>query len=404
MLSFDEATKLIFDNIELLGTIRRAIDDAGGYVLAEDIVSPVAVFPFRNSKMDGFALRSEWIEGCSKDNPVSLPYTTSIFAGDTNTDAINATEAAKIMTGAPVPKGYDTVVKFEDTEYDENQVAFTQPSPVGANIRPAGEDIEEGQVIFPAGYRLRAVDTGILASIGLREISVYRKPSCRVFCTGNELVSPGDPLKFGQIYNSNRSTIASLVTPFVESLEAALDIEDNLDSLRNALQCEDDIVITSGGVSAGDRDLVISAAESCGWTKVFHKARIKPGKPFFFARRGKQFLFGLPGNPLSTAVTCCIYVIPALKKMSGRKDYKLRRRPAKLVDNSYRKAGRLLIWPGRIEETGEGITAEFSAKDSSGALTAVLESDGLIFQESWDGNDQAYPETSAVPWNTILDF
>lgn len=403
MQSLEQAIKKIDSNVEILGTAQRAIAEAVDYTLSGDIVSAVSVLPFRNSQMDGFAIRSEWIASCSKDHPVSLSVGSVIFAGESLPETSDSDKAARIMTGAPVPDEYDTVVKFEDTVYDENQVVFKQPSPVGANIRLPGEDIEKGQKLFSSGHRLRSLDIGILASVGLQEVSVYRKPRVMMVSTGDEVMLPGETLGFGQIYNSNRSTVASMVKPFVESIETTPIIKDNPEALRKAIDGSHDIIITSGGVSAGDRDYVISAAESCGWTPIFHKARIKPGKPIFFARRGNQLLFGLPGNPLSTAVTCAVFLIPALKKIAGRQDYLLRRQPANLAQAAFRKGGRLLIWPGTIRNTDDALVAEFSEKKSSAALTALLGSDGLIFQDTWDGNMDTPPGVSVVRWQQLLD-
>jgi molybdopterin molybdotransferase len=161
-----------------------------------------------------------------------------------------------------------------------------------------------------------------------------------------------------------------------------------------------DVIVTSGGVSAGERDLVIEAAEAAGFESILHKVRIKPGKPVYLARRGGQLLLGLPGNPLSTAVTCAVFVLPALKKMAGRRDYLLCPRPARLSPDSIRKSGRMLIWPGTFKYAKGGLVAEFSPKRSSAALSALLGTDGLILQSiAADGES---PTIEVVPWDQIL--
>lgn len=403
MLSFEEASNLISDAAGELEVTSREIEHAVGYVLSEDIMSPISVCPFRNSARDGFALCSEWIENSSSDNPVSLSIGTTLHAGDSLPSTLKEGQVAKIMTGAPVPGIFDTVVEFEDTTYNDCTVVFTGPSPIGANIRPPGEDIRQGQLLYSQGDRLGSFDIGILASIGLRNVLVIRKPTVMVACTGSELVSPGESLAEGQVYNSNQYTLGSLIKPFAGSLDFAPTLKDDTRALCNALNTSHDIVIMSGGVSAGERDLVIGAAESCGWSTIFHKVRIKPGKPVYFARKGKQLLFGLPGNPLSTAVTCAVFVIPALKKLAGYRHYQLSLTPSSLAPGTMRQSDRMLIWPGKIRECDQGTIAEFSGKESSAALSAVLGSDGLIFQDIPNGSGTTTPRISTVRWQQIFE-
>jgi molybdopterin molybdotransferase len=294
------------------------------------------------------------------------------------------------MTGAPVPDGYDAVVRFEDTTYDDKQVTFHQAIGNYTYIRAPGEDVEAGQKLFKTGDRLGPLDIGLLASIGLPEVTVYNRPSVLIATTGNELVPPGDVLPPGAVYNSNLYTIEAMVSPFSRSLQRLTGVDDSVEQLQTIMASDAEVIVTSGGVSAGERDLVIEAAETAGFESIFHKIRIKPGKPVYFARRGDQLLFGLPGNPLSTAVTCAIFVLPALKKMVGWKNYRLSPMPAQ----------RMLIWPGSFTNSGGEILAEFSPKRSSAALSALLGSDGLIFQSIRDSAEP--PTIKVVPWDQIL--
>ncbi len=403
MISFDKASQLIFEAVEELGPTTSKIEDAVGHALYEDIVSPLNVAPFRNSAMDGFAVRSEWLTGCSDDNPITLPIENTIFAGDAETKPPRHQHVTKVMTGAPVPKGYDTVVKFEDTSYDDRTAVFTKPAQAGENIRLPGEDITQGQLLFRKRHVVQALDIGILASIGLSEVSVFRKPKVLAASTGNELVPPGEPLGAGKIYNSNGYTIAALIRPFSSAVDQSPILSDDDASLQAALSSDHNVIVTSGGVSAGERDNVIKAAESCGWTTIFHKIRIKPGKPVYFAHKGKQLLFGVPGNPLSTAVTCCVFVIPALKKMAGYRQYELCPAPARLSSQSARKGGRTLIWPGMIRQNGSDTVAEFSPKTSSAALSAVLDTDGLIFQDAPRDSTSPTVKVEVVRWQQIFE-
>ncbi len=400
MISFKEATQTILDNVSVLPKVDRAIGDAVGYCLAEDVVSGIDVVSYRNSAMDGFAVCAPWLSECDGSSAVVLPYRDTLFAGDAQVTPCEEGVAVKVMTGAPVPDGYDTVVRFEDTTYDDRQVTFHQAVESGAYVRAPGEDIKTGQKLFRAGDRIGPLDIGLVASIGLSEVTVRNRPSVLIATTGNELVPPGDVLPPGAVYNSNLYTIEAMVRPFSRALQRLTGVDDSVEQLQTIMASDTDVIVTSGGVSAGERDLVIEAAEAAGFESIFHKVRIKPGKPVYYARRGDQLLFGLPGNPLSTAVTCAIFVLPALKKMVGWKDYRLSPMPARLSPDSIRKTGRMLIWPGSFTNTGGEILATFSPKRSSAALSALLGSDGLIFQSITDSTEP--PAIEVVQWDQIL--
>ncbi len=407
MIEFEQACDLIFAHTQRLGKEQRLIEDTVGCVLAEDIASPIDVSPFRNSAMDGFAVRSEWLSNCSESQPMTLPIGRTSFAGDASAakgpalHAPKAPRAPKVMTGAMVPAECDSVVPFEDTDYDDMQVAFRRPVTTGAHVRSPGEDITQGQELLSAGSVLGPLDIGVLATIGMRTVATYRRPSLLILGTGDELTNPGHKLVEGKIYDSNTFALQALVSPFCEQVERVCGVRDREEEIARALDSDHDVVVTTGGVSAGERDLVVGMAEAAGWNPVFHKVRIKPGKPIYFAIRNKQMLFGLPGNPLSTAVTCSVFLIPALKKIVGSDNYRLGLQPASLAPEAIRKSGRKLIWPGMIRsETGQ-FRASFSPKRSSAALTALMGTDGLVFQAATDGRDNDVT-VEVLSWDDIL--
>ncbi len=401
MIEYDEACELIFKKTNQLGTDDRLIEDAIGCVLARDIVSPISVAPFRNSAMDGFAVRSQWLEECSANSPRAIPVGPTSFAGRPALHYAADSHALKVMTGARVPDEFDAVVPFEETEYNNDEARFFRPAVPGQHIRPPGEDITRGQKLYTEGTTLGRLDIGILATIGLRTVMTYRKPSLRIIGTGDELTDPGEELVGDRIYDANTFTILSLVAPYCDRVERICRVPDSKEELQEALDSPHDVIVTSGGVSVGERDLVIDIAESCGWQRVFYKVRIKPGKPTYFAVRGKQILFGLPGNPLSAAVTCSVFLIPALKKMVGLTDYRLRPKPADLPPEESRKPDRKLIWPGFIRKEAGHTTARFSPKKSSGSLTALLGTDGLIIQDT-TGVESGDVTVKVIPWSDIL--
>jgi len=401
MLEFNEACDLILEKTGRLDTQKQLIEDSVGYVLAQDIVSPINLAPFRNSAMDGFAVESGWLKECSRDNPVTLPIGPTSYAGKSAAGDVSEQRSLKVMTGARVPVGFDAVVPFEDTEFSEHEVRFFTPVKQGHHVREPGEDVIEGQKLFSEGTRIGRLDIGILANIGMRSVSVYRKPSVAIVGTGDELIDPGEELTGDQIYDSNTYTIQALIAAFCEKIERICRVPDREEEILRALNSPHDVIVTCGGVSAGERDLVIDIAESCGWQRVFHKVRVKPGKPVYFAVRGSQFLFGLPGNPLSATVSASVFLIPALKKMSGIKEYRLRVNPAILPSGEKRKCGRKLIWPGYITEEDGRKVARYSPKTSSSALSALIGTDGLIIQDA----GKADPEETAVEtvlWDDLL--
>ncbi len=403
MIDLETALETIINSVTVLEPHDVPLDDLVGCVLARDIVAPIDVSSFRNSAMDGFAVSAKLLQDCSVDAPVTLSIAGVSYAGGDPPKELEgcASGALKIMTGAPVPESYDTVIKVEDTTFTESVVTFTVQPKLGANIRPCGEDMREGETIFRAGHKMRAWEVGILASMGLTQASVIRKPVVAVFTTGDELVEPGEKIKFGQIYNSNRYTITALIKLFCERTDHSAPLVDTETALREALNCDSEIIITSGGVSAGDKDLIPAVAADLGWKELFHKIAMKPGKPVFFARRNNQLLFGLPGNPLSTAVTCATLVIPALKKMAGLSDFTPKLLPAVLRSES-RSGKRMLLWPGTMRREGTELIAEYSSKKSSASLTSLLNSDGLIVERQRGDDCDTSVKVAVLLWDDLL--
>ncbi len=395
MKTYAEAVDIISEAVQQSKRIKIPIEKSADYILAQDIISPIDVAPYRNSAMDGFAVAYSDI----KSIPCSLPIHAVTYAGDSDKYSYKPNSAIKIMTGAPVPEGYDTVIQVEHTTFTDSEVTFQKEIKENQNVRLPGEDIKNGDAILRSGEKINPLYVGILASIGMSEVEVYKKPNVLVISTGNELVEPGNNLKFGQLYNSNSYTVRSMLSKFCDSITVDSIVLDERESVISALSQDYDIIITSGGVSAGDKDFIPEIAELCGWEKKLHKAAIKPGKPIFFAKRNNQYLFGLPGNPLSTAVTCACFVIPAIKKMIGVKKHLLPTTSASLSKDSIMKSGRILIWPGKIFIENSKPVALFADKKSSAALSALLQTDGLIFQYTFEDKP---PVIEITYWYEIL--
>lgn len=326
-----------------------------GRVTAGDIVSPMNVPGFDNSAMDGYAVRlADLVSG------ESLPVAGKAFAGQPFNDVWPEQTCVRIMTGAPVPAGCDAVVMQEETEQTDTGVRFTQSVRAGQNIRRLGEDIRLGASVFAAGQTLTVAEIPVIASLGIAEVNVVRKIRVALFSTGDELQLPGQPLSEGQIYDTNRLAVQVMLEQLgCEVINLGI-IPDNPDLLREAFiraNREADVVISSGGVSVGEADYTKTILDELGEIG-FWKLAIKPGKPFAFGKLSESWFCGLPGNPVSAAVTFYQLVVPLLAKLSGKTT------PALPTRLRVRAATRLKKSPGRLD-----FQRGLLARDAQGELT-----------------------------------
>ena len=314
----DEARAIVLEQVRLLDEEAVPLGDAAWRTLAHDLVAPENHPPFPASTMDGYAVvaadGSPWREVLGAQ-----------MAGDLVAAEVTEGTAVRIMTGAPVPAGADAVVRVEATEPTEDHVIIQQEDVTpGENIRPVGSDVRAGDVILPAGTILGPAEIGLVAAMGINPVVVRRRPRVSVVSTGDELVEPGDPVGPGQIRDSNRfSLVAALRAEGAEITFAgkAPDERDAFEALLRERLATDDVVVTSGGVSMGDLDLVKAVLfDAEDVTVHFRRLYMKPGKPLNFAtfgEDGKTLIFGLPGNPVSSLVTFELFIRPALRKMAG---------------------------------------------------------------------------------------
>jgi molybdopterin molybdotransferase len=311
MLSVEDAARTVAQRIERLPLERIPLHEARSRILAENVVATRFLPSFDNSAMDGFAVRSAEL-------PATLPIVAKVAAGQVLTDRIPERVAIRIMTGAAIPQGLDTVVIQEDAKIDGSNVTLPA-APVGDNIRRAGEDIAAGDLAVRAGERLNAAELGLLAALGISVVPVARAPRVALIATGDELVSIGETPAAGQIIDSSAHTLAALI-PGCGGVSTYVGIAKDDPITMAALiasAMDHDVVITTGGVSVGDRDHVRAALKSAGVELELWKVAMKPGKPFSFGINGKVPVFGLPGNPVSTFVAFELFVRPALLAMQG---------------------------------------------------------------------------------------
>jgi molybdopterin molybdotransferase len=317
MLSYDEAIKLVLKNISPLPAIETSLEDAGNLVLAEDIHARWDQPPADNSAMDGFALHFASLPATRQ-----LPVVGHTYAGHPFAAAVPAGTAVRIMTGAPIPAGCDTIVPLEDVTENGDHIYLKELPVSNQHVRRAGDEFRRGDLLIQAGTCLHAGEIGLLATAGITRVPVYPVPRVAILSTGDELVELGEHPGPGQIVNSNLHLLTARLREAgaeVIPLGIAQDDDADLDRrLKSGMQA--DLLITSGGVSVGDKDQVQEAFGRLGFSKIFWKVAIKPGKPVLFGKIGSKPVFGLPGNPAASAATCEIFAIPALRRLAGHLD------------------------------------------------------------------------------------
>jgi molybdopterin molybdotransferase len=376
---------LVLNEAKPLGSEKIKIEKALGRVAAKDIVARLPLPPFTNSAVDGYALRSlDTLEAKTGSSRLSLKLLAEQRAGAYFSGRLKKGTALKVMTGAPVPTGADAVVPREEVEEKDGQIFIQRPIKTGENIRLAGEDVKRGEKIIEAGTELRPAHIGLLAACGQREILVYRQPRVYVIVTGDELCLPGKPLKKGLIYDANSFLIQALVERSGARLVALKRIKDKLEALEKCLKealSKAEIIVTSGGVSVGDYDLVKVAADKMDGERIFWQVAQKPAKPLAFYKIKKNnfrvYLFGLPGNPGAVFVSFLEYVQPFIRKMIGRKDYLLREIEAVLTHPVRKKRGRLNFLRVKLQPMGNEWLATSAGAQESGILSNLTQTEGL---------------------------
>ncbi len=388
LLTVDAAIARILRQINPLPAETVSLADSLGRVLAEDVRSEVDLPPFANSSMDGYAVRAADITGASAQTPVVLRVVMDIPAGSMPARAVGQGEAARIMTGAPLPAGADAIVPVEqtDTPFSQrgdaplpDQVAILKASRAGDYVRLVGEDIRAGQVVLAAGTTLRPADIGVLAALGHAQVRVTRQPRAAILSTGDELVAVEEPLAPGKIRDVNGYTLAALVAQYGGIAIRIPVARDTLDDIRRrfneALDSQPDVILSSAGVSVGSFDLVRTVLAALGEVN-FWRVNLRPGKPLAFGHlRGVPF-FGLPGNPVSAMVTFDVFVRPVLLKLSNRLDIMLTARA--LTGEALSSDGRRSYVRVTLKEIDGNLVATTTGTQSSGALLSMVLADGLL--------------------------
>jgi len=384
LLPVAEAERLIAERVKpVTGRETVALRDAVGRVLARDIVATVSVPPFDNSAVDGYAVRGEDLD---PQHEMRLAIVDRVAAGHAARHAVNAGEAIRIFTGAPMPPGADTVFMQEDCRIEGGHVIVPPGLQRGANRRLAGEDIRAGAVALPAGRRLTVQDIALAAALGLTKLDVHRRVRVALFSTGDEIVEPGSQLRGAALYDSNRYLLSGLLARFgaeVTDLGILTDEPERLARAIAAAAVDHDLVLTSGGVSTGEADYVRIAVESIGCI-VFWRVAIKPGRPVAMgvipgsqAGEGAAFV-GLPGNPVAVFVTFVRVVRPLLLRLSGASPEPLVAMPARATFSYRKRKGRREYVRVALRSAPDGTIEAFKfEQDGAGVLTSLTKTDGL---------------------------
>ena len=391
LLNFEQAREQLLGCAKSLNTTEMLpILQAQGRVLARAVVSPINVPGFDNSAMDGYALNIAHIDAL----PETFAVVQRIAAGQTGA-ALAPNTAARIFTGAPVPEGANVVVPQENTQDDNGRLRLTQPIQLGQHIRRKGEDIAEQGLVLAEGQRLGAQHLAMLASIGIAQVEVFTALKVGVFFTGDELTEPGEPLKAGAIYNSNRYAINGLLKQLGCAVKDYGIVRDSAQATRDALAqaaSENDVIITCGGVSVGEEDHVKGAVQALGSLDLW-QISMKPGKPLAYGRVQQADFIGLPGNPVSSFVTFLLMARPFLLKRMGVADTSLR----------YLTAVSGFSWP-RPDKRREFLRVKLSTNVSGEPVLELWpnQGSGVMSSLSWaDGLVDLAPETTIAPGDKL---
>ena len=390
MISFHEARNKMLEGINPLPSEKCRLEDLLGRILAQDVTASFDIPPKDNSAMDGFAVIVADVALASQKNPVTLQVIEDVPAGQVATKYLKSGQAIRIMTGAQIPANADSVIPVEETSagISNIEVRILNGVKQGANVRRQGEDVRSGLLLIGKGTKLRPQEVGLIASLGLLEVLVAKQPVVGIISSGNEIAAPGQPLKLGQIYDANRFSIGGQVKEAGAVVKDYGIVPDDLSAIKGILNKaaqECDVIITSGGVSVGDFDLMKQALSELGQMN-FWQVKQKPGKPLAFGHIQNKPVVGLPGNPVSSMVVCDQYVRPLLLKMQGALNIFRVQVTAFSGQEIKKHAGRTEFLRTKASWQDGAYHAVLTGPQGSGILTSMVQADGLmILPEECEG-------------------
>ncbi len=371
MISIDEAISIVKNNSKTLQEFKTIkVEKAFGYLLAEDIVSPIDMPPFRQSAMDGYAICSGAFS--------SYTIIGEVKTGDSVNPNLKPGEAVRIFTGAAVPDTADVILIQEKVTVKDNELYTEEEFKIAQNIRPKGEQVQKGEVALQKGSKIVPATVGYLYSLGIDEVSVTKKPSIAIVSTGNELIKAGEELKHGQVYESNSAMLTSALYSLKFYDTEVYKIEDNFEATLSTLQTvleNHDLVLITGGISVGEYDFVGRALKELEVNELFYKVKQKPGKPLFYGKKEETQIFALPGNPAASLSCFYIYVYIVLQKMMGKSTLELPRIESNALNSFIKKGDR----PQFLKAIYNDGKVELLEGQNSSMLQTFAVSNALVF-------------------------
>lgn len=382
-IALEEALEILNKNTKALKSEVVSIKDSLKRVLYGDVKSKINNPPFNKSVFDGYAFKSEDSKGTSKENPIELKIVDEIFAGMWPEIEIKHGEAIRIMTGAPIPMGADCVLKQEETERHGDLVKIFKEMKANENISFMGEDIKIGETLIKKGKRLDYADLGIMASSGISEVLVYKKPKVSIISTGDEVCDINSTLKPGKIYDSNLYSLSARIEELGYNVLSMEHVGDNILKIGEAIEKafeKSDIVFTTGGASVGEKDLMQKVSESIGFEKLFWKIKIKPGSAVVCSKKEEKILISLSGNPNAALTTFELLGKPVLKKLEGEEEnINIKREKGVLMDSFNKKSPQRRFLRGNVIYDEKGTKVYITQiKSGNGILSSLLNANCLI--------------------------
>lgn len=397
-ISLEEALDILNQNVKSIGIEETSLLDGIGKRVSEDLFSKIDNPPFNKSAMDGYAIKA-----CdTQDGKVALKVIDEVFAGSVCKSEVQSGTAVKIMTGAPIPLGATAVVKQEDVNVTEGWIEINKRVKANENICLKGEDIQEGTLLVKQNKRLDYADIGILASSGIQRVPVYKKPKVAFISTGDEVLEINESLRAGKIYNSNKYAILGRIIELGYDISSVDHEKDSFNAIgekiKKALE-EADLVITTGGASVGEKDLIKEAIDYIGGEKLFWKIKIKPGSAMLCSKYHEKMIVSLSGNPTAALTTFELIAKPILEKLSGKETVTIHKEEARLVDDFNKKSPSRRFLRGSVTQDLEGQHVSITqVKSGNGILSSALHSNCLIELEAGNEGVNKGDKVTIIPF------